>query len=74
MLIGHGLMLFPILLTYKIITVMGNFNNLPVREKVTLCYKNSCTTVYGETAKIVNAIVLTVVVVSAISLIAKTLE
>jgi hypothetical protein len=53
---------------------MGNFNNLPRRDTATLCYKNSCTTVYGETAKIVNAIVLTVVVVSAISLIAKALK
>jgi hypothetical protein len=53
---------------------MRHLSTLPLREQATLCYKNNCTTVYGETAKIVNAIVLTVVIVSAISLLAKALK
>lgn len=53
---------------------MKYLSTIPFREQATLCYKNNCTTVYGETAKIVNAIVLTVVIVSAISLLVKAMK
>lgn len=53
---------------------MSNLTKYPIREQATLCYKNNCTTVYGETAQLVNAIITTVVVISAIGLIAKALK
>jgi len=62
-----------ILLTTKLFK-MSNLIKFPVREQATLCYKNNCATVYGETAQIVNAIAVTVAVVSAIALIAKALK
>lgn len=53
---------------------MSNLIKFPVREQATLCYKNNCVTVYGGTAQFVNAIAVTVVVVSVIALIAKALK
>lgn len=43
-------------------------------EKATVCAKNSCVTVYGEAARIVNAIVIITVALIAITLIAKVLK
>ncbi len=62
-----------ILLTTKLFK-MSNLIKFPTREQATLCYKNNCVTVYGGTAQFVNAIAVTVVVVSAIALIAKALK
>ena len=53
---------------------MSNLTRYPTREQVMLCYKNNCTTVYGETAQLVNAIITTVVIFSAIGLIGKALK
>lgn len=53
---------------------MSNLIKYPSREQAMLCYKNNCVTVYGGTAQIVNAIAVTVVVFSAIALIAKALK
>jgi hypothetical protein len=53
---------------------MSNLTKYPVREQATLCYKNNCITVYGGTAQFVNAIAVTVMVVSVIALIAKALK
>jgi hypothetical protein len=53
---------------------MSNLSKFPRREEASLCYKNNCVTVFGKTAQFVNAIVLTVAVVSAIALIAKALK
>jgi hypothetical protein len=70
---GHGLVLSGILLIFKSLK-MSNLIKLPNREQATLCYKNNCATVYGETAQIVNAIVVTAACFSAIVLIAKALK
>lgn len=53
---------------------MRSLTKYPSREQATLCYKNTCTTVYGETAQFVNAIIVAVTVVAAIGLIAKALK
>ncbi len=53
---------------------MRSLTKYPLREQATLCYKNTCTTVYGETAQFVNAVILTVAVFTAIGLIAKALK
>ena len=53
---------------------MSNLIKYPIRERATLCYKSNCITVYGGTAQFVNAIAVTVIVVSAIALIAKALK
>ncbi|MGK7392748.1 MAG: hypothetical protein ACNS60_20505 [Candidatus Cyclobacteriaceae bacterium M2_1C_046] len=50
-------------------------NNYPVkRERATVCAKNHCVTVYGETAKFVNAIAIGVAFFSALALIDKALR
>jgi hypothetical protein len=53
---------------------MSSLTKYPFREQATLCSKNNCVTVYGGAAQFVNAIVVTVVVISAIGLIAKALK
>jgi hypothetical protein len=53
---------------------MRNLYNYPKGEKATLCNKQTCFTVYGKTAEVVNAIVLTTAAILAISLIAKALK
>ncbi len=53
---------------------MSNLTKYPARERATLCYKNNCTTVYGEAAQFVNAVIVTVTVITAIGLIAKALK
>jgi hypothetical protein len=65
--------LFGILLTPKLFK-MSNLTKFPVREQATLCHKSNCITVYGGTAQFVNAIAVTVAVVSVIALIAKALK
>lgn len=53
---------------------MSNLYNYPKGEKATLCKKQTCVTVYGKTAEVVNALVLTAVAFMAITLIAKALK
>lgn len=53
---------------------MSSLTKYPAKEQATLCFKNNCTTVYGETAQFVNALIVTVTVITAISLIAKALK
>ena len=43
-------------------------------EKATVCKKNSCITVYGETANIINTIAIMTTALIAIGLIAKALK
>ncbi len=40
-------------------------------DKATVCYKNTCTTVYGETARVVNTIVVGLLIATSIALLAK---
>jgi hypothetical protein len=42
--------------------------------KATVCFKNSCITVYDEVAELVNVIVVTVTLIIAVSLVAKALK
>lgn len=46
----------------------------PSNEKATVCHNSTCVTVFGDTAKLVNGIALTVAVVTAIALISKALK
>ena len=39
--------------------------------KATVCNKNTCVTVYGETARLVNKLVLTAVIIVLVNLVAK---
>ncbi|HVM87916.1 MAG TPA: hypothetical protein VMT76_06985 [Puia sp.] len=48
--------------------------NLPCDESAQLCAGDNCITVYGDTARAVNAIVLTATALIAIALIAKWLD
>lgn len=43
-------------------------------NKATVCANRNCITVYGEAAKVINAIALTTAAVIAIALIAKALK
>lgn len=43
-------------------------------EKATICHKDLCVTVQGETAKMVNAIAVTAVLVIALALVGKALS
>ncbi len=43
-------------------------------EKVTLCADKNCITVYGDAAKLINAIVITAVVLIAIALVVKAVR
>lgn len=36
---------------------MNNFYPMKTNEKATVCYKNTCATVEGETARLVNVMV-----------------
>lgn len=42
--------------------------------KATVCFKNSCVTVYDDVANIVNVIAVAVVLVIAVSLVSKSLK
>ena len=44
----------------------------PSNEKATVCHNSTCVTVFGDTAKLVNGIALTVAVITAIALIANS--
>lgn len=46
----------------------------PSNDKATVCLKSNCVTVFGDTAKLVNGIALTVAVITAIALISKALK
>ena len=46
----------------------------PSNVKATVCHNSTCMTVFGDTAKLVNGIALTVAVVTAIALISKALK
>ena len=46
----------------------------PSNEKATVCHNSTCMTVFGDTAKLVNGIALTVAVVKALALISKALK
>ena len=46
----------------------------PSNEKATVCHQSTCVTIFGDTAKLVNGIALTVAVVTAIALISKALK
>lgn len=52
---------------------MSNFY-YPSNEKATVCHKSTCVTVFGDTAKLINGIAITVAVLSAIALISKALK
>lgn len=43
-------------------------------NKATLCTKNTCVTVYGDTAKLVQAVVLCTVLIVSVAYIAKALR
>ena len=43
-------------------------------EKATLCADKNCITVYGEAAKLINAIAITAVVLIAIALVVKAVR
>lgn len=53
-------------------------NNIPQRfqttPKATVCFKNSCVTVYDEVAEVVNAIAIAAALIIAVSLVAKALK
>jgi hypothetical protein len=49
-------------------------NNYPSNEKATVCLKSNCVTVFGDTAKLVNGIAVTVAVITAIALLSKALK
>jgi hypothetical protein len=53
---------------------MRSLTKSPSREQATLCYKNTCTTVYGETAQFVNTVIVTVSIITVIGFIAKALK
>jgi hypothetical protein len=46
----------------------------PLNEKATVCHKSTCVTVFGDTAKLVNGIAVTVAIITAIALISKALK
>lgn len=43
-------------------------------QKATVCFKNSCITVYDEVAEIVNVIAVATTLIIAVSLVAKALK
>jgi hypothetical protein len=52
-------------------TITRRFQPSP---KATVCFKNSCVTVYDEVASVVNAIIVAAALVIAVSLVAKALK
>lgn len=53
---------------------MSNLYNYNQNNKATVCADKNCVTVYGDTAKIVNAVVVTAAVLAAVALLAKVLR
>ena len=49
-------------------------NSYLKNNKAMVCANKDCVTVYGNTAKVVNAIVITTVVIAAIALLVKVLR
>lgn len=43
-------------------------------QKATVCFKNSCVTVYDEVAEVVNVIAVTAALIIAVSMVAKALK
>jgi len=43
-------------------------------EQATVCSENNCVTVYGDTAKIVNAITITTILLFSFALLAKAFK
>lgn len=43
-------------------------------QKATVCYKNSCVTVYNEVAEVVNVIAVATTLIIAVSLVVKALK
>jgi hypothetical protein len=43
-------------------------------QKATVCFKNSCVTVYDEVAEVVNVIAITATLIIAVSLVTKALR
>ncbi len=43
-------------------------------KKVSLCSQNNCVTVYGETAKFVNAVVAVIAVIALVSAVSKAFK
>lgn len=46
----------------------------PSNEKATVCHNSTCVTVFGDTAKLINGIAITIAVITVISLISKALK
>lgn len=53
---------------------MSNIYKYNQNNKATVCADKNCVTVYGETAKIVNGIVIAAVVFVGLALLAKALR
>lgn len=53
---------------------MSNIYKYNQNNKATVCADKNCVTVYGETAKIVNGIVLAAVIFVGLALLAKALR
>lgn len=49
-------------------------NHYTSPKKATVCYSSNCITVYGETAQLLNGIVLTVTAMSLVALLYKALK
>jgi hypothetical protein len=62
------------IVTFLILIFMSNLYNYPKGEKATLCNKQTCVTLYGKTAEVINAIALITATILAISLISKALK
>lgn len=53
---------------------MSNIYKYNENEKATVCVSNNCITVYGDTARIINGIIITVVAIIALVFLAKVLR
>jgi hypothetical protein len=53
---------------------MSNIYKFNQNNKATVCADKNCVTVYGDTAKIVNAVAITAAALVAVALLAKVLR
>lgn len=53
---------------------MNNLYKFSQSEKATICYKNSCITVFGETAKVANTLAVCASILILGALVAKVLR
>ncbi len=60
-----------IFLSDKLIDMKNLYNT---NEKATVCAEDTCVTVYGDTAKLIQAVVLCTVLVVSVAYIAKALR